>query len=155
MQIRVVEADYGDPAHARDVAAMTNAYALDEMGGGRPLPEDVMRDLVPGLRRTPGAISFIAYDADTPVGVANCFLSYSTFSARPLINVHDLGVIAAARGRGVGKALLDAIAVKAKTLGGCKLTLEVLEHNPAQRLYEREGFTFGEPRYLFMTRPLD
>jgi ribosomal protein S18 acetylase RimI-like enzyme len=155
MTVRVIEADYHDPLHAEHIVLLTNAYAQDVMGGATPLPDSVCRELVPRLREMPGALSFLAYEDDRPVGVANCFVGFSTFKARPLINVHDLGVVHTARGRGVGKALLDAVAEKSRMMGGCKVTLEVLESNHARRLYEREGFRYGEPRYLFMSRPLD
>jgi ribosomal protein S18 acetylase RimI-like enzyme len=46
-----------------------------------------------------------------------------------------------ARGRGVGRALLRAAAVHARSQGALRLTLRVLGHNvPARRLYEAEGF---------------
>jgi ribosomal protein S18 acetylase RimI-like enzyme len=57
-------------------------------------------------------------------------------------------VLPASRGRGVGRALLDAIERKATALGCCKLTLEVTEQNhTARRVYERAGFhqaVYGE-----------
>jgi ribosomal protein S18 acetylase RimI-like enzyme len=40
----------------------------------------------------------------------------------------------------VGRALLAAAEAQALAEGCCKLTLEVLEDNPARRLYERFGF---------------
>jgi GNAT superfamily N-acetyltransferase len=45
-----------------------------------------------------------------------------------------------ARGRGVGRALLDALADAAKGAGHRELTLSVSPRNPAQRLYLRCGF---------------
>lgn len=155
MSITIVDADYDNPLHAQHIVEITNAYAQDEMGGSAPLPETVQREMVAGLRATPNAISLLAYEGETPLGVANCFIGYATFKARPLINVHDLAVMPQARGRGVGKALLDAVAARAQRMGACRVTLEVLENNPARRLYEREGFAYGEPRYLFMTRSVD
>ncbi|MEM9388309.1 MAG: GNAT family N-acetyltransferase [Pseudomonadota bacterium] len=155
MTVSIVDANYDHPVHAQHIVEITNAYAQDAMGGAAPLPETVQRELVAGLRATPGAISLLAYDEDTPLGVANCFIGYATFKARPLINVHDLAVVPQARGRGVGKALLEGVAARARRMGACRVTLEVLENNPARRLYEREGFSYGDPRYLFMTRSLD
>ncbi|MEO0973507.1 MAG: GNAT family N-acetyltransferase [Pseudomonadota bacterium] len=155
MSIEVIEANFADATHAEHIVMLTNAYAKDAMGASAPLRAEVRESLVPGLRATPGAVTFLAYENDEPLGLANCFVAYATFKARPLLNVHDLAVLPAARGRGVGKALLDAAAAKARGLGACRVTLEVLETNPARRLYEREGFEYGTPRYLFMTRTLD
>jgi ribosomal protein S18 acetylase RimI-like enzyme len=79
----------------------------------------------------------------TPVGIAVCFLGFSTFAAQPLINIHDLAVMPGYRGRGIGRQLLERVGAKGRELGCCKLTLEVREDNHrAQRLYQ--GFGFGD-----------
>jgi ribosomal protein S18 acetylase RimI-like enzyme len=58
-----------------------------------------------------------------------------------LVNVHDLAVLPAHRGAGVGRRLLEAVERKARALGCCKVTLEVQENNtPARRLYTGAGF---------------
>jgi ribosomal protein S18 acetylase RimI-like enzyme len=114
------------------------------MGGGAPLPEDVSARLGPDLcecaARGAAAVLLALRDGEA-VGVAVCFVGYSTFRARPLLNLHDLAVLPAARSAGVGRALLEGVAAKARALGCCKVTLEVREHNaPARRLYARAGF---------------
>ncbi|HEU4533517.1 MAG TPA: GNAT family N-acetyltransferase, partial [Polyangiaceae bacterium] len=84
---------------------------------------------------------FLAYLEGRAVGVAVCFRGFSTFAARPLVNVHDLAVVPECRGRGVGRLLLQAVERKARALGCCKLTLEVLENNQrARNLYASLGF---------------
>lgn len=46
-----------------------------------------------------------------------------------------------ARGRGVGRALIDAVVAGARKQGVRRITLRVLGHNaPARRLYESAGF---------------
>lgn len=137
----IVEADLADPRHQEAVLAMVNAYARDPMGNGQDLPESVRQALIPGLRRHPTSLIFLAFDGQEPVGIAVCFLGFSTFAARPLINIHDLAVIPAYRGRGVGRRLLQRVEAKGRELGCCKLTLEVREDNhTAQQLYRRVGF---------------
>jgi GNAT superfamily N-acetyltransferase len=49
-------------------------------------------------------------------------------------------VVAEARGRGVGSALLDALLALAWEQSHRALSLSVNRHNPARRLYERKGF---------------
>jgi ribosomal protein S18 acetylase RimI-like enzyme len=69
------------------------------------------------------------------------FTGFSTFHARPLLNIHDLAVLPGLRGGGVGRALLSSAEQYARANGYCKLTLEVQEDNtPAMHLYERFGF---------------
>lgn len=54
----------------------------------------------------------------------------------------SLWVAPAARGRGVGTALVDAVATAAVEHGCSRLALQVQERNTgARRLYERLGFT--------------
>lgn len=114
------------------------------MGGGAPLPEDVRARLGADLgeRAARGAaVVLLALAGGAAVGVAVCFVGYSTFRARPLLNLHDLAVLPEARGSGAGLALLEGVASRARALGCCKVTLEVREHNAAaRRLYARAGF---------------
>ena len=93
------------------------------------------------LAALPSAASFIAWIGDEAVGLVNTFEGYSTFKARPLLNVHDIAVLPAQRARGVGQALLAACEAHARQRGCCKLTLEVLSGNQrALRSYQRFGF---------------
>ncbi|MBO0749979.1 MAG: GNAT family N-acetyltransferase [Porphyrobacter sp.] len=111
------------------------------MGGGEPLGQEVRNEVVPGLAATPGAFSLIARLDGEAVGLANCFSAYSTFLAAPLINVHDMTVLAELRGRGIGRALLQAVEAEARRRGACKVTLEVLSGNEtAKRLYASLGY---------------
>lgn len=137
----IVHADLSREDHARDVQALTAAYAEDPMGAGQPLPPDVLSRLVPALRAHPTTLIVLAYESGRPVGLATSFLGFSTFAARPLLNLHDLAVLPTHRGRGVGRALLEAVERKARELGCAKVTLEVGDQNlRARALYEAVGF---------------
>ncbi|TWE16696.1 L-amino acid N-acyltransferase YncA [Kitasatospora atroaurantiaca] len=55
--------------------------------------------------------------------------------------IRGLAVSPAARGRGIGRALVEAACDAARAEGIRRMTLRVLAHNaPARRLYERCGF---------------
>ena len=139
--IAIVEADLTLPEHQRAVVEMTSAYSADRFGNGRPLGEEVSGRLVQGLREHPTTVILLAYDGGQPIGIATCFRGFSTFAARPLLNLHDLAVIPAYRGQGIGRLLLAAVESKARALGCVKVTLEVLAGNAtARRLYEAMGF---------------
>jgi ribosomal protein S18 acetylase RimI-like enzyme len=139
--IYVIEADLNDARHQTAILQLVNAYARDPMGDGRDLPSAVQERLIPGLRQQPTSLVFLAFDALTPVGVAVCFLGFSTFAARPLINIHDLAVLPDYRGQGIGRLLLERVEAKGHELECCKLTLEVREDNHrAQGLYQQFGF---------------
>lgn len=139
--IRVVRADYRDPVHAQAVVAVLNAYASDPAGGGEPLSADVQQRLVNELSRRPQAFSVLAFDGEDPVGLVNAIEGFSTFKARPLVNVHDVAVLSSHRGLRIAERMLAVVEDLARERGACKLTLEVLSGNaPALRLYERIGF---------------
>ena len=158
--IRIVEANLSLRADQEAVLAMVDAYSRDAMGDGKPLDPDVRAQLIAGLRRHPTTLIFLAFDGDQPIGVAVCFIGFSTFAAKPLINIHDFVVLPTSRGKGIGRHLLEAIETKAKELGCCKLTLEVMDKNhQAVRMYQAAGFE----RYalqeeagaaIFMSKPL-
>jgi GNAT superfamily N-acetyltransferase len=140
----IIEADLACPAHQETVLALVNAYSCDPMGDGHPLSEDAKRSLIPGLQNHPTTHIFLAFLNETPIGIAVCFLGFSTFAAKPLMNIHDLSVLPAWRGKGFGKALLAAVEKKARELGCCKLTLEVLDMNhQAKKTYQAAGFSDG------------
>lgn len=159
-QIEVVDADLSLSAHQDAVLSLVDAYAQDPMGGGHPLSDEARGRLMAGLREHPTTLIFLAYLGERPVGVAVCFRGFSTFAARPLINVHDLAVLPACRGHGIGRRLLQAVERKAHALGCCKLTLEVLENNQrARNLYASFGFdqlVYQEAAggALFLVKPL-
>jgi GNAT superfamily N-acetyltransferase len=76
----------------------------------------------------------------SPVGFALFFQSYSTFLAKPGLYLEDLFVRPAARGRGVGSALLAALAKVAITRDYGRFEWSVLDWNePAIRLYRSIG----------------
>jgi ribosomal protein S18 acetylase RimI-like enzyme len=139
--IEVLDADYEDPSHCDGILEIIDSYARDPVGGGAPLPAAVREGLVKSLREHPTTRVLLAFEGDTPVGAAICFLGLSTFRAKPLLNIHDLAVLPAWRGKGVGRALLTAAEERARREGCCKLTLEVQEENlRARGLYESFGF---------------
>jgi ribosomal protein S18 acetylase RimI-like enzyme len=139
--IRVMRADYANPVHARAVVALLDAYASDPAGGGEGLTDFAKANLVPSLAARPQAYSVLAFDGDQPVGLVNCIEGFSTFKCQPLVNVHDVAVLASHRGQRIAERMLAEAEAIARQRGACKLTLEVLTGNaPAHKLYQRIGF---------------
>lgn len=153
-------ADLADPGDAAAVLALLDAYSRDPMGDGKPLDAAVRERLIPGLREHPTTLVWLAFVSDEPVGITTAFVGFSTFKAAPLINLHDVAVLPAARGRGVGRALLAAVEEHARATGCCRLTLEVLDANTrAKGLYESVGFNQveqaeGAATYFFFAKNL-
>ena len=139
--IHVLLADYRDSAHAAALVALLDAYAADPAGGGTPLSTEVKQGLPAALASRPQAYSVLALDGATPVGLINCIEGFSTFACRPLVNVHDVVVLASHRGHRITQRMFARVEEEARARGACKLTLEVLSGNrSALRAYEREGF---------------
>lgn len=160
MSIEIREANLSDSREAEAFLRVLQSYAQDIMGGGRALAPDVAKRLPAALAQHPGALVLLAWSEERAIGVATCFLGFSTFAAQPLLNIHDLAVVPERRGQGVGRALLSAAESFARARGCVKLSLEVLEENTgAQKLYESFGFRdyqIGgvERRTFFLTKPL-
>lgn len=138
---QILTADFSLPNHAAAVVWLLNAYAQDEMGGGKELTPFVKQNLIPELKNRPNIHGVLAFVDDQPAGLALCIEGFSTFACKPLLNIHDIVVISEYRGRGLSKRLLGRVEEIAQDLGCCKLTLEVLEGNPvAQAAYRAFGF---------------
>ena len=138
---RIIIADYNHANDAEAVVSLMNHYALDKMGGGEALPEAVKATLVTELAKVPGAFTVLAMVDGKPAGLINCFMGFSTFKAKPLINIHDVIVLAEYRGLKLSQLMLDKVEEVARDRGCCKLTLEVLQGNKvAQNAYVKFGF---------------
>ncbi|MDM0112453.1 GNAT family N-acetyltransferase [Variovorax sp. J22R133] len=139
--IDIVVADYRNKAHADALVQLMDEYARDPAGGGSALPAEVKNGLPEALAARPSAFSVLAFEAGQAVGLINCFEGFSTFACRPLVNVHDVVVVASHRGQRITQKMLVKVEELARERGACKLTLEVLSGNVgAMRAYEREGF---------------
>ena|SRR5688572_11582757 len=155
MSLQIRPADLADARDADAVTTLLNSYALEPVGGGKPLTRDARERLIPALRDIPRALVLLAFVDDTAIGIAVCFVGFSTFRARPLLNIHDLAVLPQYRRRGAARALLQAAEDYARRQGCCRLTLEVLESNSGARdLYRRFGFDDATIS-RFLVKPLD
>lgn len=141
MSLTVVSADLHDPVQAALWLDLLDHYARDPMGGGDGLSDYAKLNLVHTIREVPGFHGALAWLDGKAVGLIDCFAGFSTFAARPLLNVHDIVVHESLRGRGIGQALLAWAEQRARQLGCCKLTLEVLSNNiRAMASYQQAGF---------------
>lgn len=77
----------------------------------------------------PAAEVIFAYHEDKPVGFALFFHNYSTFLAQRGLYLEDLFVLPEARGKGVGHALLSALAQIALSRNCGRMEWAVLDWN--------------------------
>jgi ribosomal protein S18 acetylase RimI-like enzyme len=139
--LRIIINPYNDQALAREIVNILDSYASDPMGGNKPLGAFTRQNLIAELRGRPWIVCLLALVDGKPVGLMIAMEGFSTFMARPLMNIHDVAVLPEYRGHGVGKALFAEIERVSIQRGCCKLTLEVLGGNErAKGLYEKLGF---------------
>jgi GNAT superfamily N-acetyltransferase len=101
----------------------------------------------------PAAETLIGELDGTAQGFALCFTSFSTFEGRPGLWLEDLFVRPGARGAGLGKALLAAVAALAVSRGCARLEWSVLDWNElAIGFYRRLG---AQPMAGWTTMRLD
>ncbi len=105
-----------------DIVRMTEADVLSHGFGAHPYFEVLLAEL----------------DGE-PVGFALYFHNYSTWEGRPGIYIEDLFVETSARGKGIGRRLLTAIATIAQRRGCRRIDLAVLHWNPTREFYHRIG----------------
>ncbi len=102
--------------------------------------EGLLRD---GFGPQPFYHCLIAEHEGRAAGFALFFFNYSTWQGRPGIYLEDLFVYPELRGLGIGKALLQQVAVFALEKGCRRLQWEVLDWNtPAIDFYRAMGAEF-------------
>jgi ribosomal protein S18 acetylase RimI-like enzyme len=147
--------DYTNPSHQQAFIALLNHYMTDPMGGCAELTPEQEKSLIDGMASHPSGFVLFAQVNKKMVGLATCFINFSTFRVKPYLNVHDIVVLKALRGKGVGRKLLEKCIDIARERDYCKVTLEVRDDNiHAQALYKSLGFKDCEPVMHFWTNVL-
>lgn len=149
-KIEVIVGDINDEGHVNAMLNQLDLYMQDPMGGHGKLSSELALTIKNGLKQQPNYLFFLAKTDDEYVGLANCFVNFSTFRGKPLVNIHDFAVNPLFRKKGVGKALMDFIFKYATEKGYCKVNLEVRHDNEkAQNLYRKMGFNECRPPMFF------
>ena len=153
IDVSFIFCDYTNDYHCRKLAELVNEYISDPMGGGEALSMRQQLYLVDGLATHPSCFVLFAVSFDKIIGMAVCFINFSTFKAKKYLNVHDLIVKKSARGHGVGRSLLEKCVQISQERKYCKITLEVRSDNTsAQALYKSLGFDECQPAMHFWTK---
>jgi ribosomal protein S18 acetylase RimI-like enzyme len=149
-KIEVIVGDIRNKEHQQAMLSQLDLYMQDPMGGQGPLSENLAAEILSGLLVQPNYLFFLAKLNNQYAGLANCFVNFSTFKARQLINIHDFAVAPQFRQKGIGKELMRGIFSFARKNHFCKVNLEVRHDNPnAQNLYKSLGFFECYPPMYF------
>ena len=91
------------------------------------------------------SVIFLAEENGNTLGFTQLYPLFSSTACRRLWLLNDLYTHESARGRGVGRALVEAARVHAVDSGACGLELATANTNlTAQRLYESLGWRLDE-----------
>jgi len=139
--LQIYETDLSSTEHAEAYIQLLDTYSRDAMGGGLPLTDFTRQHLVSCVKQRHDAVVVMAFIDFNAAGLVNCFEGFSTFSCKPVLNIHDVIVDPEFRGQGISQKMLQYVEQIAQQRGCCKLTLEVLENNTiAKAAYKKFGF---------------
>ena len=142
------------PSDLERIAPMFDAY---RQFYGKPADLDRARDFIRERLARGESVIFLAEDeSGGALGFVQLFPSFTSVEARRLWVLNDLFVAEEARGRGVGRALMNAAREHAVRTGAKRLTLETMEDNErAWSLYEALGYVKSEPNVRYYTLELE
>jgi ribosomal protein S18 acetylase RimI-like enzyme len=144
-----------DSAHQKAFTHLMNCYRTDPMGGVAEMTDEESKKIIKDLQSHPTYLGFFVAYGDQFIGLANCFTNYSTFKAKPLLNIHDFIISPRWRGKKAAEFLLNEMAKYLKEKGFCRINLEVRNDNPrAMALYKKAGFNDCNPPMFFWEKYL-
>jgi GNAT superfamily N-acetyltransferase len=130
MAVAIRAATAGDAA---TVVSLVHAFEREEgKSDARLTVADVLAE---GFAARPRFRILLAEEAGQALGYALFYPSYDSEHAARGLYLQDLFVLPAARRRGVGRALMAAVARACETDGGCYLFWNALEENHAGRAF--------------------
>lgn len=139
--VQVFEADLNDPAHADAIVKLLSALAASEFGRQQAMTDDEKAALVPGLAAFPAKQIWLASINDNICGVVICYLQFSIYSSKNMLNIHDLYTDPVFRRRGVAEGLVKTAIDWAHNQGHAFVNIEVANENShAMALYHKLGF---------------
>ena len=94
---------------------------------------------------------YIAFEEENAIGFVQLFPIFSSVTMQRMYLLNDLYVEENYRGHGVGKALINTCKELCREEQRKGLMLQTETHNPAQHLYEAQGFKKIEDLFYFWT----
>lgn len=95
------------------------------------------------------SVIYIAYINSIPVGFTQLYFLFSSVSMKPMYVLNDLYIDSNYRNKGIGTALINKAKALCKEKGFKGLMIQTENNNPAQHLYQREGFILDEDLSFF------
>ncbi|UUZ84260.1 GNAT family N-acetyltransferase [Paenibacillus sp. P26] len=147
LPVHIAQAELEDVPH---IVPLFDAYRI--FYGQSSDPAQAARFLKE-LQEGGHSVIFFAYAGSSRsdvLGFTQLYPSFSSVSMRPIWILNDLFVASSARGRGVGRRLMQAAKEYAEATGALRLELSTARDNhTAQRLYESLGYVRDETFYHY------
>jgi GNAT superfamily N-acetyltransferase len=139
------------PADADAVVALVHDFNMAD--GNPPGALTVEAFLLLGFGAAARFRTLVAADAGKLVGYALFYPSYDTEHGAKGAYLQDLYVVPGARGRGIGRALMTAVARACRADGGRYLFWNALERNHGGRAFYRRIGAREEPVVTLSLQP--
>ena len=155
INLSFTHADFSDSYHQKMFVELINHSKLDLMGISKPMSEEKQTKLINGMKNNKSAFVLFAIINDQIVGMVTCFVNFSTFKAKPYLNIQDFIIFKEFRGIGIGKELMGRCIHIARKRDYCKITIGVRDDNlPAMNFYKSLDFEENIPVMHFWTKSL-
>ena len=136
--------DFTDADDAAAFARLMAEFAAEPVSASAHLDAAHFKRVAEDLARRAGTLVLLGARAESEIteGVLIAFEGYSSFAQAQLFNIHDVHVSPNARSKGLGTAMIEALADLGREHRFAKITLEVAASNTgAIRFYRRLGYS--------------
>ena len=136
------------PAQLDEAARLFQAYLRFYE---KSVPEEDARRFISERLDKRDSVIFLAWEGDEALGFVQLYPTFASLSLAPSWILNDLYVDKAARGHGVGEALMQAARELGVATGAAEIFLQTARENvTAQRLYERLGYQRDDEFLVYM-----
>ena len=127
-------------ATLQDVDRLVPLFAAYREFYRRPPDPDGCRHFLTERIRRGESVVYLAEELGSALGFTQLYPTFASLSMKPWWVLYDLYVTPEARHRGIASLLLDRAKQLARETGADGISLETAVDNPAQKLYEAQGW---------------
>ena len=132
--------------HLDDLILLFDAYRVFYR---QPSNLEAARDFLKERLTKQDSVIYIAYINDVAVGFTQLYFLFSSVSMQPMYLLNDLYTDSNCRNKSIGTALINKAKAICKQKGYKGIIIQTEKINPAQHLYQREGFVLDQDLSFF------